>query len=496
MNNIKIEYVESSFSRCCLLTRKQIQCYGLNNNGEHLTLTIGSLNINVKKITISNREEANKLYLSKDLKEEFNIPEDIVFQLRKTDEDHLEIGPFIGIFISSKKIAALEKQNRDSVYERFTAASKRLSGLCCFFSIEDIDYDRNLIKALFWNKSKWVSSVMPLPVVIYDRCFGKGSREGCTKLRKMLGPNYQVINAMPKLTKWETINTLSINPRLVNLIPKTTVYHSCIDIENALGNFSRVYLKPNSLYNGKGIFRIRRGLNNDYIVEHRNKNENQVFSITNLNDINELLNKYKKEGEGYLIQQEIEKAAFRNQPFDLSLLYQKNCQGIWQPSGIAARVGAMDSVITNPRRGGSVEKISTVLKEVFNEAVSKKNGLYENIISIGKETAMEIDRQFGDCVELGLDMCIDVNGKIWIIEVNGKPLKSSLIWLNNSDITDRCYNRPIEYAVHLTGFESEDIQWSRLKTILACGHFIYYYHSIILKKLFKATLFIIKRLRI
>jgi len=504
MNNIKIEYVESCFTRCCLFTRKQLEYYGLSNNGETLTLTMGSLSTNVKKIITNNNVESNKLYLSKDLKQELYIPEDTIFQIRKTGEEHLEIGPLIGVFVSSKKIKALKKQNRDSVYEKLSAASKRLNGTCCFFSIEDIDFNKDLINALFWNKSEWVSSVMPLPTVIYDRCFGKCSRECSIKLRKMLGANYHVINAVPKLGKWETIEALSKNPRLVNLIPKTIIYNSNEDIENALLKSSRIYLKPNSLYKGKGIFRVSRGLDNDYIVEHRNRNENQAFSLANLDYINELLIKFKKEGEGYLIQEEIKKACFRNQPFDLRLLYQKNWKGIWQLSGIAVRVGAKDSVITSPRSGGSVENISNVLKEVFNEDVRAKDGLYENIITIGREVVMEIDKQFGDCVELGLDMSIDVNGKIWIIEVNGKPLKVSLKWLNNSDIIDRCYNRPIEYAVHLTGFESADIEASRLINVLGMivdeNVFeylkIYEHHLIILKKLFKITLSIIKMLRI
>jgi hypothetical protein len=147
-----------------------------------------------------------------------------------------------------------------------------------------------------------------------------------------------------------------------------------------------------------------------------------------------------------------------NYPFDFRLLYQKDWQGIWQPSGIAVRMGAPGSIITSPRSGGAVIHFSALLKDVFQEEITDKNGLYEQVVTIGREVANTIDIEFGDCVELGLDMTIDINKKVWIIEVNGKPLKVSLKWLNDRALMTRCYSRPIEYAVFLTGFKSADTE--------------------------------------
>jgi hypothetical protein len=52
-------------------------------------------------------------------------------------------------------------------------------------------------------------------------------------------------------------------------------------------------------------------------------------------------------------------------------------------------------------------------------------------------------------------MAIDNNKKLWLIEVNGKPLKVSLKRLGKPEVMAICNRRPIEYAVKLAGFVSE-----------------------------------------
>ncbi|EYE89495.1 hypothetical protein Q428_02380 [Fervidicella metallireducens AeB] len=329
--------------------------------------------------------------------------------------------------------------------------------ICSFFSFGDIDWSKKLIKALILEDTKWVSRIMPIPTVIYDRCFGKYGRENSLKLRNALGKDFKIINSMPKLAKWETIMALRKNPKLLSHIPITSQYHSYEDVELALKKYKALYLKPDLLYKGKGVFKVSLDEKNNYIVEHRNTHDNEIIHLSNLKNLDMLLNKYRAAGGGYLIQKEIKKASFKGYPFDLRVLFQKNWKGLWVVSGIAVRLGA-GSIITSPRSGGAVEEISTILREVFQEDITESDGLYENLIDIGKSVVLAIEKEFGDCVELGLDMSIDVNGEIWIIEVNGKPLKVSLKWLNNPIIMDRCYNRPIEYAVFLTGFHSSDLE--------------------------------------
>lgn len=453
--------MESLNNYSCFLTNDQIKYFSLEDVTAPFLLTIGSLSLQLNKIiTDNNNSEPNKLCFSKDLKRVIGIQENASMQFRKLGENHLEIGPFIGVFISTKKVANLVNGSTDSVYEQLFSVSKNLRGICCFFSIGDIDWSSRLIKALIFEDLKWKSYIVPLPKVIYDRCFGGYAHKHSAELRQRLGNEYSIINSIPKLGKWETIAALSKNPALIESIPETVLFRHNDDIERMLDKFDSVYFKPDLLYKGKGVFRISRGEGSSYIVEYRDadNNVNVVKCLDNLDDLNELIMDYSTKGGGYIIQKEIHKAVYKNIPFDFRLLYQKDWNSTWEPTGIAVRMGAEGSVITSPRSGGSVEQFSTILKEVFNEDISTKGGLYEKVISLGREVAQAIDREFGDCVELGLDMTIDMDSKIWIIEVNGKPLKVSLKWLNDPKIINRAYNRPVEYAIYLTGFKSADTE--------------------------------------
>lgn len=454
----KIIYIKSDYNSC-YLTYAQNKLFFNGDKGKNIRVKFGSLNIKLKKVVkVTNEPDSNIVYLSEDLKSQIYIPDNSLLQIRKIKKNYIEIGPLVGIFVNSKKIASLSEGKTDSVYEQISLAINKLRGICCFFSIGDIDWGKKLVKGLVWDGSRWIPHILPLPTVIYDRCFGSYGRNHGVGFRKRLGNEHHVINSMHKLAKWETICALRKNPNLLKSIPKTSIYNSYKDIENALLTANSVYLKPDALYKGKGVYRVSKELNGSYKIEHRSEESNEIKFLSKLDNIGDMINHYAVLGGGYLIQEEIKKAYYKEYPFDFRLLYQKDWQGTWQPSGLAVRIGAPGSIITSPRSGGAVVEFSKVLKDTFQEELTTKGGLYEKVITVGREVVTTIEQEFGDCVELGLDMAIDINRRIWIIEVNGKPLKVSLKWLNNSVLMTRCYSRPIEYAVFLTGFKSANTE--------------------------------------
>lgn len=330
--------------------------------------------------------------------------------------------------------------------------------MCCFFSIDNIHFDKSIVIGIIRKNLNWICITLPIPKVIYDQNHKLDSRANSIELRNRLGGKCIILNSMAKLSKWETIDALNKSLSLIDHIPKTIRYESMENLKNSLKEHSRLYLKPDSLSKGKGVFCITKKSSEEFIVEYRTKEQNHIVSLKTLEDLNNLLSKYKEVGQGYIIQEEIKKASYENNPFDIRLLYQKDYSGTWLPSGIVVRLGPHGSIITSPRSGGSVAHLPTVLKEVFQEDPSDKNGLYENMLELGKEICTSIETEFGNCVELGLDIAIDVHKKIWIIEVNGKPLKVSLKRLKNPKVVFNFTRRPIEYAVYMAGFKSLDTE--------------------------------------
>lgn len=458
INKLKIKYLNSNNVLTCYLTDNHISNLELNSESDYMIISAGSITLRLKKIIVKSNELNPKiLYLSEDLKNLIYIPEGTVFQIKTLSSDRLELGPIIGIFIPEEDINNLIRGKIINSYIHFTFTCKSLNGLCCFFSTGNIDFINNTVKGIVRQNSKWILSTFPLPKVIYDQNHRINSRMYSIDLRKRLGKEYNILNTMARLKKWETIRTLGKFPKLAKFIPKTTLYKSILDLENSLRDNSSVYLKPNFLSKGKGIFRVTKISEIKYRVEYRTNEENHVATLNSLYDINKLLFQYFFIGKGYIIQQEIKKALFRGKAFDLRVLYQKDYQGEWQPSGISTRISALGSIITSPRSGGTVKDFSTILNEVFNETLSTEHGLYQDILLLGRKVCLAIESAFGNCVELGLDIAIDIHGHIWIIEVNGKPLKLSLKRLNDPELIYKINSRPIEYAAYLLGFESKHV---------------------------------------
>lgn len=449
--------MDSEDNETCYLTREQWSYFGLNNTTEYIILTLGSASVHLKKVILDNDKLSfYRLYLSKDIERLLYITQGTVLQIKKIDDEHLEIGPYVGIFINQEKIKLLTSGKSVTEYIQFNAASKSLYGLCCFFSIENIDWNKKLVQGLVRVNSRWVVQTLPIPIIIYDRNVENNCRVESIELRKKLKGICQIFNPMPKLSKWETIKAIEKNPKLFSIIPITIQYETSNDLENSLKLYPSLYLKPDSLSKGKGIFRVSKNQNERYKIEYRTPEENHIVSLKNLKDLEILMSQYLEKGGGYIIQQEINKAIFKGNSFDFRALFQKDFQGAWQLSGAAGRISGKGSIITSPRSGGAVEDLEIILKEVFNESYTSSNGLYDNIVRLGREICLSLEKEFGDCIELGLDMAIDINKKVWLIEVNGKPLKVSLKRLGNPEVMARCNRRPIEYAVKLTGFVSGD----------------------------------------
>lgn len=456
MNKVKITYLKQLDNLTCSLTDKQAKLYGINADKKKIVLKFGCMKVSLMLIIIEGTESNNRIYLSEDLRGYMHVDEGTILQIKGNSDEEFELGPFIGVFINKEKFDNLIRGKGVTAYTQFHNTCRKLCGLCCFFSIENIDWNKKIVKVLIRKGSGWTECIFPLPSIIYDRNVENNCRVESIELRKRLKGICQILNPMAKLAKWETIKAIEKNPELVSIIPKTIQYRQAIDLENSLKLYPRLYLKPDSLSKGKGIFRVSKNQNKKYRVEYRTPEENHIVSIENIKDLEVLMGNYHEKGGNYIIQQEINKAVFRGNAFDFRALFQKNFEGIWELSGVAVRIAAKESIITSPRSGGAVENLETVLKEVFNESLTTPNGLYENIVRLGREVCLSLEKEFGDCVELGLDMTIDADGRIWIIEANGKPLKVSLKRLDKPEIVARCNSRPIEYAVKVSGFTSED----------------------------------------
>lgn len=446
----------ANFPTTCYITQNQAEQFKLiQYSSIQINFGVVKVSANLKVIPEETSAEVGKLYLSKDILRTLHLPQNGKFGLI-INNNRLSFGPLIGVFVSgleSKKLG--QGISKNAKYYTYTRVCKRLRGICYFFGINDIDWEHRLVRGWILNDNpkkgkRWVLKTLPFPMVIYDRCFGTNAQRDGYLLRARLKnvPGSVVFNAMPKLRKWPTYQLFIKNPKLAPHVPKTSTYLTGEDLTKALMRLDRVYLKPNSLSKGHGVFRVA-GNFKGLVVEHRGPRGNEVNQLRTPEQLNKLLAPFIKRGRGYLFQQEIPLAKYKGNPFDMRVLCQKDITGKWTIAGIAVRIAASGSIITSPRSGGSVTSWPNALQTVFNQQEDTPNGVAARVTKVALEVCHTIEKHYGLCGELGLDIGVDHSGNVWIIEVNGKPLKVSLERLNSPELTENIYANPIKFACAL-----------------------------------------------
>lgn len=445
--------------------QSQLERFGFKRYSPvEINFGVASVTVTVEKVPDSFITN-NQLLLSPGVIRQLSLPVHRNLGLVVHD-NHLILGPLIGIFVSGWEIKRIAEGGPINVnYASYLRTCRDLRAIGCFFCMDDILWEQKLVRC--WmneyrtgGQNGWVQKTMPIPRVIYDRCFGmRGQADGLLLRANMKRiPGCVVFNAMPKLRKWETFGILSQNPRLIGHLPEMLAYSRVSDLSQAVNRLKRVYFKPDGLSKGKGVFRVTR-YNEYLIVEHRGKQGNKVVPVLPGKQLDNLLLPYRERGGGYIIQGEIKLARYLNRPFDMRVLCQRNIEGEWAIGGIAVRIAAPKSIITSPRSGGSVAFWPEVASNVFGDRAQVVNS---KLVEVAMEVCRTIEKFYGCCGELGLDMAVDMDGRIWIIEVNGKPLKVSLERLKDPELREKIYANPIEFAWFLASYpvQEENRLWN------------------------------------
>jgi len=375
------------------------------------------------------------------------------YRVRHTEFGQLFFGPIVGIFINEHWLQRLLSRKNMPICSLYTEVLERNQGLAVFFSLERILWDRGEVIGVVRDTSQpvkvWKEHVLPIPTVIYDRCFGLQGRVGGMNLRKKCdsyGRNIKVINALPKLGKIEIYKICSQNDLLREHLPRWDIFHP-ETVAFLLEKYPEAYIKPDRLSRGKGVTKVTH-TPDGYLVEQRRRSVNYKQLCVTADEVLNRIAYYLKDYP-MVIQETIPLQQYKGRPFDFRLLLQKDGSGQWKQTGIAARICGEGSIISGPRSGGEVSTYEEVMKNLPGE---QRDKIALSLLNLAKEIAQTIEEQIGLYAELGFDLGVDIHGYIWVIEVNGKPLKVSIERLHNKTITHLAYERPIEYAIYLAGF--------------------------------------------
>ncbi|MBP3964689.1 YheC/YheD family protein [Paenibacillus lignilyticus] len=342
----------------------------------------------------------------------------------------MESQPLVGILVT-------ERINRKSIlklYQRYDKMNVKLFA----FTPADIDWEQQRIHGLSLNKGLWKQGVFPFPHVVYNRSFNKKTIT-IQRLENVIGTN-KCFNTINFFNKWDLYNLLKQSP-LSPYVPDTYLYNDA-SVSELIEKYKIVYIKPTYGFKGKSVYRLEQTTTGD---THISLNALAPKYICRANEniaqkLDELLG-----SENYMVQQGVSIRQLNNRYCDIRVLVQKDIRGEWTVSTIACRVAYQDYFNT------SVCEFIYDAAEIFHLLFSpeKTNEMLHSLHDISAAAAQTAEAHMGSLGELSVDFALDDAGKLWIIELNGKPQKSmfnDLRWFKDKGII---YSRPLEYAYYL-----------------------------------------------
>ena len=290
------------------------------------------------------------------------------------------------------------------------AAVAKMEGIHFFyFSFKNVDFDNMKIDGWMYEEGKWIQKQVDFPAVVINSCNPK--TENQSKIVKKL-KKYTIFTSFPVGNKMKVYKKVKKAKVFASyLIPSTTLLMS-EEIISFLGNQHRAVIKPLSGNHGKKVFFIEKTEEQYKVTEG--------FNTMYMNE--KELNRYFQpilSAQKFLLQPFIECKTKNGLTYDFRLHVQKNGAGQWEITLIYPRISGNAKMISNISNGGYRGELASFLKAEFDEDSKKvKESLEAFALSFPAHFDTLYEHSFD---ELGLDVAIDANQRLWLFEVNWRP---------------------------------------------------------------------------
>nr|WP_052948008.1 YheC/YheD family protein [Aneurinibacillus tyrosinisolvens] len=200
---------------------------------------------------------------------------------------------------------------------------------------------------------------------------------------------------------------LSIQPYL----PDTALCNPAI-LESFLDKYHTVFIKPTGGGRGVGVTKAWKQNNQyAYVIER-----GQPVYCSSVPEMYQKLNLAAK--KPHVVQRGIQLAQVQGRPYDMRLMMMRDTNKKWQYVAMLAKVAGVKSIITNVARGGGYTiTVEEALNQSLNITGEKATKVKNEMIRLGHNCNRVYSRYRYDW-QIGYDIAIDTNGKLWLIEAN------------------------------------------------------------------------------
>ncbi|MDU0205236.1 MULTISPECIES: YheC/YheD family protein [Paenibacillus] len=362
--------------------------------------------------------------------------------------------PLLGIMVTELKRELPFASS--GFYQHLTYYGAREGLDVVVFSPNRIDWKGHTVRGYTYltETKEWVPKLVPLPSLIYDRCFfnNKHSYEQYQYHVKKLRESPLIRFLGYGLGgKWEVDQILQKDRMISRYLPETNLLTSGSALRNWLQTREDVFLKPQGGSQGKGALHLHKEntMNGKSTYHIKGRNAHNGLVDHQFHDFYSCWQWLRSSigNRPYLMQEYLHLHSSEGMAYDIRSLVQKNGSGIWESTGMAVRVGKPGSVTSNLHGGGSAEEVSAYLTREFGD--TKASELIATLTMLSNRIPPLLETHHGRLAELGIDLGIDTWGRVWILEVNSKPGRTIFARMRNEKARLKSIANPIYYAGYL-----------------------------------------------
>lgn len=376
--------------------------------------------------------------------------------LKISSRGRLLLGPILGILVSrhySNTPEQLFGNLTTFCHEVSTAAQARYIETIIFTPEQLLKATDHRMEAFVYRHGIWSMVHCPLPHLVYNRLSSRiyEHSEAYQQLKAVLKRHHIPMFNENFLDKWQIHQTFAQQTELQPHLPTTTMFQNKASLRQMLKKYAILYLKPIHGSMGRGIYRIQRltQVKNPYLLQYMTLHGLQQRSYPTFQRLIDSLRVRMK--QPYLIQQGLLLIKQHGSTVDFRALVQKNGNESWSITSLVARFGSSNSIVSNVARGGHALNAQQALQTLhgWKGRAPTIQQLRQMALRVAEIFDQSID---GDFAELGIDLGVDIYGKIWILEVNSKPSKTDDTLLQERTITRPSVRKMLQYVLHRTQF--------------------------------------------
>jgi len=256
---------------------------------------------------------------------------------------------------------------------------------------------------------------MPFPDVIYNA----GSPEKLSVSKEIID---RLKEEIPFTThsignKWNVMKRLKEAKEFEQYLIPSEIVKDADLFHKFVNYYKRVVFKPIDGRKGKGIYFITKAGAKYFEVR-----KDSITTTYTKPQLDALIKEQLASGT-FIMQPYIQSVTRSGQVYDFRLHVQKNGEGKWVVTTVYPRIAPNGSIIPNINNGGYTNYLDPFLEQEFKEEAYNIRRMLEHFSLSLAHHLDEIQMvKFGEVIdEIGIDVGLDQNQKIWMYEVNWRP---------------------------------------------------------------------------